>query len=189
MGFLESKFTKEDIDTLLTALDDWEMLGNNDFHWMQMIKQSPMPPKDHEAYETFKMLKESFVQREKEILNARAVRQERAIFLKAKLMLVRQDMSVDQLFEMATTTDSTEKKIAVKGDSEPVPVKVGTSKLQLAESFMKEINVWSHYQKFLQEKQAEIPTATPDQLVAWAEFFIKDLGAEKLYADFLDKRK
>jgi hypothetical protein len=179
MAILESKFSREDVETLVEAMGDWETLGNHEFYLMQMVRQAPMPPEEEsEAYEYFRNIKDHFAEREKEILATRLVRQERAVFLKAKLMLVRQEMSVNQLFEMATTSEvaktetpkeslETLKKEAkpvldmtVEPTVEPVEPSVDTpddipvaQRLEWAEWFIKDLGVWSHYDKFLEEKK------------------------------------
>jgi hypothetical protein len=61
-----------------------------------------MPPEDHEAFEPFQYLRNMFKQREKEIERNRTMRQEKAVFLKAKLMLARQDMDVNSLFDFSS---------------------------------------------------------------------------------------
>lgn len=169
MGDLSSQFTREDIETLIESVGDWEMLGNHEFHVMQMIKGAPLPPEDHEAYEVMQQIKEHYKKREKDLLRSREVRQERAVFLKAKLMLVRRDLGVNQLFNMAINTDpnspAPEKKETVEPKSShgegvvKVPVKCGDDenkkKLELAEFFIKDLGVWEHYQKFLTEKKTE----------------------------------
>ena len=146
MGELSSKFSRPDVETLIEALGDWELVGTQDYSLLQMIEQSPMPPEENEeAYEMVRQVKEHYRNRKKEILANRAMRQEKAIFLKAKLMLVRKDMEIEGLFEM---------------ESDPtVPVQVGppldkscASALALAEFFIKDLGVWDHYQKFLVEK-------------------------------------
>ena len=133
-------------------MNDWETLGGQEFHLMNMVKSAPMPPDDHEAYEMVAAIKEHFHKREKDIKESRVTRQERAVFLKAKLMLVRRDMGINQLFEMATDDDApvvaTEKK-SEEGCSESVE----QSGLERAEFFIKDLGVWDHYQKFLAESK------------------------------------
>jgi hypothetical protein len=151
MGELSSKFSRDDIETLLEAMNDWETLGGQEFHLMNIVKSTPMPPEYHEAYEMVSMIKEHYAKREKDIKESRITRQERAVFLKAKLMLVRRDMSVNQLFEMATEDAPVvpEKKTEV-GCLEAVTF--SQNDLQRAEFFIRDLGVWDHYQKFLSEK-------------------------------------
>lgn len=158
MGDLSSKFSREDIETLLDAMNDWEALGSHEWHMMTAVKNAPMPPEDHEAYEIFANVKEYFRKREKDIKESRITRQERAVFLKAKLMLVRRDMGINQLFEMATEAElppvegaTTE---AAGPDVGPIPefTLVDSAKLERAEFFIKDLGVWDHYQKFLAEQ-------------------------------------
>lgn len=165
MGELSSKFSRDDIETLIEAMGDWEVLGNQEFTLLQMIKGAPMPPEDHEAFDYMQQLKDHFRRREREIIDSRLSRQEKSVFLKAKLMLVRRDLGINQLFEMAsldTITDVEEKvdslSEAKSSDCEGVqiPVKFSTSKveerLKMAEYFIRDLGVWSHYEKFMAEK-------------------------------------
>jgi len=148
MGELSSKFSRPDVETLIEALGDWELVGTQDYSLLQMIEQSPMPPEENEeAYEMVRQVKEHYRNRKKEILANRAMRQEKAIFLKAKLMLVRKDMEIEGLFEMESDP------------TVPAPVQAESpldescaSALALAEFFIKDLGVWDHYQKFLVEK-------------------------------------
>jgi hypothetical protein len=178
MGLLESKFNREDVDTLIESVGDWETLGNHEFHVMQMIRTLPMPAEDHEAFSAIKEIKDHFAQREKDILATRAVRQERAVFLKAKLMMVRQEMAVSQLFEMATTTSPVAAPVPKEKEnpaatfaataaagvptpvldmsaSEPGEITV-IQKLAWAEQYMKEVGIWSRFENFMKEKQEEL---------------------------------
>lgn len=169
MAELVSKLTREDIETLIEAMGDWEMIGNHEFHVMSMIKNAPMPPEDHEAYDIMAQIKEHYRKRAKEIEASRVVRQEKAVFLKAKLMLARKDLGINQLFDLAANTDPNSPmptpKVAEEGGFEPatngkaVKVPVQTSdgdaqkKLEAAEFFIKDLGVWDHYRKFLQERE------------------------------------
>ena len=154
MGELTSKFSREDIELLLEATSDWEALGSQQFHLMNMVKAAPMPPEDHEAYEMMVAIKNHFHNIEKDIKESRVTRQERAVFIRAKLMLVRRDMGINQLFEMATE-ESAPTSIPVSSKDQPVSIPVNKSdlaaKLEQAEFFIRDLGVWDHYQKFLTE--------------------------------------
>tara|TARA_Y100000034_G_C6845233_1_gene382845 strand:- start:332 stop:850 length:519 start_codon:yes stop_codon:yes gene_type:complete len=169
MSELSSKFTRDDLETLIDSIGDWEQLGNQEWHLLNMIKNAPMPPEDHEAFEHMQGIKNHFRSREREIEDSRQTRQEKAVFLKAKLMLVRRDMGIDQLFEMAAEASSPQEPAPVekvpvpvsteRSDSEGVKIPVKDSgneaqgSLELAEFFIRDLGVWDHYQKFLAEKQ------------------------------------
>lgn len=171
MGELSSKFSRDDIETMLEAIGDWEMLGNQEFHVLQMIKNAPLPPDDHEAHEAMQNIKDHFKRREKDIMRSREVRQERSIFLKAKLMLVRKDIGISQLFDMAASVDPnstlTPKEESESsgfegegGVTEPKAKSKDTvaslrKKLELAEFFIDDLGVKSHYEKFLADKSGE----------------------------------
>lgn len=154
MAEFTSKFTREDLETLIEATGDWEMLGNREYQMLEMIKGAPMPPEDHEAYEIMSQIKEHYKKRERDINASRQVRQERAVFLKAKLMLVRQDLGTNQLFDMASNMDSSHNpaKPAATAASQTSEAE---ESLKLAEFFIKDMGagVWDYYQKFLQERK------------------------------------
>ena len=157
MGTLESKFTRVDLDTLIEAMGDWETMGNHDFHVLGIIKNMPMPAEDHEAFEYIKEIKDHFLKREREINDSRMLRQERAILLKAKLILVRSDMGVSQLFEMAG--DPSDKGVSAPKET-PAPAAPASvkeladlkKKLERAEFFIRDLGTWTHYEKFLTDK-------------------------------------
>lgn len=165
MPELSSKFTRDDVETLIEAMGDWEMLGNHEFNLMNMVLQAPMPPEDHEAFDTFQQIKNHFKVRQQEILDHRMDRQEKAIFLKAKLLMVRRELAVGEVFEMAAE-EAVKSAKPVKAEKvekvvEDKPVKsspkaVLQKKLELAEFFIKDLGVWKHYQDFLAE-QAKKP--------------------------------
>ena len=151
MGELSSKFSRPDIETLIEALGDWELLGTQEYSLLQMIEGSPMPPEDHEAYEMVAMVKQHYRDRKKDILANRAMRQEKAIFLKAKLMLVRKDMEIEDLFEMEADPE------AFVQEANSSSKEVGDLKedLENAEFFIRDLGVWAHYQEFLNQKSLE----------------------------------
>jgi hypothetical protein len=155
MDALTSKFNIYDIETLIEAMGDWEMMGNHDFHVLQMIKNAPMPPEDSEAFDVMNQIKEVFRSREKDILAGRAMRQEKAIFLKAKLLMVRSKLTSGQLFDMGENSDVANQintkesaKAIVKKNLEKSNLE---KKLELAEYFIKDLGVWDHFQKFLSD--------------------------------------
>lgn len=146
MDALISKFSVYDIETLIEAMGDWEMVGNHDFHVLNMIKNAPMPPEDHEAYEVMSQIKDVFRAREKDILASRSLRQEKAIFLKAKLLMVRSKLTSGQLFDMSENADVA--KGVKKTDVD--------NRLEQAEFFIKDLGVWDHFQKFLKENSSKV---------------------------------
>ena len=113
-----------------------------------------MPPEDHEAYDVMNQIKDVFRSREKDILASRALRQEKSIFLKAKLLMIRGEVGIDKLFDMAEHCDSA---TPLKVDSPKIASKklaTDTEKqLELAQFFIKDLGVWDHFQKFLQDNQ------------------------------------
>ena len=173
MGELTSKFSRDDVETLIEAMGDWEALGNQEYTLLQMIKGAPMPPEEHEAFEYMQHIKDHFKNREREIMHSRLTRQEKAVFLKAKLMIVRRDLGISKLFEMAAvdpddsptpppiSTESPGTNLKEKSvpsflpESAEKPQKPETNaeeRLKKAEFFIKDLGVWGHYEKFLAEK-------------------------------------
>ena len=149
MAELSSKFSRDDIDVLIDAMGDWESIGNHEYNVMHMVKNYPMPDRDEESYDFVKNIKEHFRKREKEIKNERSVRQERAILVKAKLVLLRQEAGINQLLD-----------VAIRNDEEPAPKEASSvtlteadqNRLELAEFYIKDLGVWDMYQKFLVDR-------------------------------------
>ena len=160
MSELTSKFSRDDVETLLEAMNDWESLGSQEWHFMNMVMKAPMPPDDHEAYEIMTAIKDHYKKRERSIRDSRVTRQEKATFLKAKLMMIRGQIGINQLFEVATETSTpvsreeiAETEATEHSDSVTIPVKGSDAeqKLERAEYFIRDLGVWDHYQKFLSE--------------------------------------
>lgn len=170
MGELTSKFSRDDVETLIEAMGDWEALGNQEYTLLQMIKGAPLPPEDHEAYEYMQHIKDHFKRRERDIMDGRLTRQEKSVFLKAKLMLVRRDLTINKLFEMAAEAPVDIEKMSdwekpvvedktVEAPEAAIKIPVKSSgdvakRLEMAEFFIKDLGVWGHYEKFLAEKSA-----------------------------------
>jgi len=165
MAGLTAEFSRDDVETLIEAIGDWEMIGNQDYHILSVVKNTPMPPEEYEeAYEAIGQIKEHFKKREKEIMKSREVRQEKSIFLKAKLMLVRKEIGINQLFDMASAIDPTApppKKEESVSEETPRRSKVREDvaalkeRLEMAEYFIKDVGIQAHYEKFLTEKAEE----------------------------------
>lgn len=164
MSSLDSRFSREDLETLIEAMGDWESLGNHEFHVLQMVKNIPMPPEDHEAFEFIDKLKEHFKSRERDINDSRVTRQEKSVFLKAKLMMARRDLGISDLFDMASSPiglDEPTKPIKPKSTESLISdpslnldeLGLARKNLQEAEYFIKDLGVWDHYQSFLEERK------------------------------------
>lgn len=159
MGQLDSVLNHDDLETLLESMGDWETIGNHEFHVMNWVKNAQMPPQDSEAYEFMVKIKDQFKQREKEIKDMRMLRQEKAIFLKAKLMLIRRDMGIDQLFDnaaraaaMSPPVPQKETAVQVQPDTAIAVVEEKQDRLAKAEQYIREVGIWNNYQKFLEEQ-------------------------------------
>ena len=162
MGTLSSSLDRADVETLIDAMGDWEAVGNHEFHVMNMVKSAPIPPEDHEAHEFITNIKSHFKEREKDIKATREIRQEKAIFVKAKLALIKKDLGIDELFDNARQDDLIDKpakKGGVPDRDKCVEKRKGdpglAEKLRLAEEFIKDLGVQAHYEKFLAEKKEE----------------------------------
>ncbi len=159
MTQLQAEFSREDLETLIEAMGEWEIVANEEYHALNMVKNIPMPDQDSEFFEYISKLKEQFSKREKDIRASREVRQEKAVFLKAKLMLVRRELGINQLFDMAGSTSPT---VETPVASKPVSVEnnpEAQTALELAEYFIKDLGTWDFYQKFLKEKREEEQSA------------------------------
>jgi len=155
MATLDSSFTREELETLIEAMGDWEALGNQEWSFAQLLKSAPMPPEDHEAYDVMHQIKDHFKNKEKEINASRAMRQETAVFLKAKLMLARRDCDINKLFDFANCAASQPiqpKQPFVPSSSEDI--NSSEKKLTLAEHFIYDLGseTWSQYETFLTTK-------------------------------------
>ena len=150
---IEAKFTKGDIEMLEEAVQYWESAGMQEYHLMQMVESSPMPPEDHPAYENAQQIKRYFADRRREIESDREIRKERAVFARAKLLLVRQKLAADQfgesIFDMRenSTIDETQDTLSqVAPESSQPSVASGD---QLAEFYIHDLGVWKRYQEWL----------------------------------------
>lgn len=163
MSELTSKFSKEDLETLIEAIGDWELMGSQEFNFLSMIEDAPMPPEDHEAFKVMQSIRDHYRAKKQQILDNRSVRQEKAVFLKAKLMLIRRDMNMDSLFEMTIESSGTGVPVTppVMLSKKFAPADA-QQKLEMAEFFIKDLGVWSHYEKFLAEKKAETVKDAPE---------------------------
>jgi hypothetical protein len=178
MGQLESSLSKEDLETLIEATCDWETIGNHEFHVMNWVKNCSIPPEDSESHEFIVRIKEHFKEREKEIRSMREIRQEKAIFLKAKLMLIKRDLAINQLFDNAAqpqaapapevpqqqapaevTPPQAVAEAVTDFRQEPKPAyETIELQLELAEKYIKEVGIWTNYQNFVSEERANMGT-------------------------------
>lgn len=151
MAELNTNFTKEDIETLIEAMGDWEYQSSQDYILLNMLKKMPMPTEDHASHAFMQDLRQQYLDREREILRNRDVQQEKAVLLKAKLILARQDASINRLFDMAAAVSPTSSN-HVPQNEQNENVEQLKSRLSLAEEFIKDMMIWSHFEKFVAEK-------------------------------------
>lgn len=142
MGVLVSSFTPEEMDTMIEAMGDWELVKSQNFFVMKRVEEAPLPPETAEGegvaeYREFLLgLKQQFAEQKKEIELTRKNRQEIAVFIKAKLMLNRRDMAVDRLFDMAALGTEQVRK----------------DELALMTEFIQDMGVWKYWEDFKAQK-------------------------------------
>lgn len=166
MGELKSSFSRDDIETLIDAMTDWESIGNHEYHVMQMVKGHPLPEQDDDSFEFVKKIKEHFRKREKEIKSERMLRQEKAILVKAKLVLLRQEGGINKLFEVAAEAAEEAAPQEEPSSSEGRVTKLSAvqqNRLELAEFYIKDLGVWDMYQKFLVDRGVTTPATAEKQ--------------------------
>jgi|694.fasta_scaffold12037_16 hypothetical protein len=151
------KFTLSDIETLIEAVGDWELVNNQDFNAMIVIKNLLLPPEDSQDYEGVKALKKHFAVREKDIMASRSLRQEIAVFLKAKLYRARRELGICKLFDMASGNDDKEATLVTAEKPVNLNAKDDAStlkkRLELAEAFIDDLKVRSYYEKFIEDRK------------------------------------
>jgi len=165
---IDTKITSQDLETLIEAMGDWESTGNHEFHIMNAVKNAILPAEENESYEFVKQVKDHFAKREKQIKADRSVRQEKAIFLKAKLMWHKSQGGIQQIFEDARQpvaqplSASEEEAMLFPGlettETKPqnVDMSSAAAKLKLAERFIEECGIRTHYEKFLADEQTSV---------------------------------
>lgn len=180
MAMIEGKLTSEDVEVLIESMDYWETTGNREFHIMEMFRNMPLPEPDHEAFEPIKEAKKYFAGRERDIKADRALRKEKATILKAKLMLMRQDMAVDRIFNVDTSVDAQVEQKDTSKDVTKTPQsgvsENSPSKLAKAETFLDQSGIKSYYDKFLDGKPSTIEQA---------EQYINECGMSDHWKKFL----
>lgn len=172
MSVLDSKLTPDDLEILIDAMGDWESTGNNDFHVMNFVRNAIMPPDDDPSFEFVKHIKDHFQKREKDIKATRSLRQEKATLLKAKLMLLRRETGIDQLFEEAKTTSVTEPDKQVK--EAPATFDEAAKKAALGKAPTQEVREAKNPNKLID----------PDRKLSLAERYVKECGLWKLYQTY-----
>jgi hypothetical protein len=132
-----NKFTLEDIEIMIESIGEWEESGNGDYNFLKLIKNAPLPSEDHEKFDEIIKIKNYFKNFEKEILQNRNNRQEKAIFLKAKIIMARNS----GIMEVENSNKNKESFNSIK------------KKLKLTEEFISDLGVQKHYEKFLKETE------------------------------------
>lgn len=183
MSELSNKFTHEDIETLIEAMNDWENIGTQEWQIAKQLKKIPMPPKNHEAYPYIASIKQHFAKRSEEINRTKNIKEEKAVLMKAKLMLVRRELAANQLFNMVENVDPNSPL------PQEAPEAVDSENYEDEEygDFIEELNELSN------EDDIEPPkpiakkknVANAAKKLEQAEYFIRDLGVWDHYMSFL----
>ena len=123
---------RSDLELLTECVDAWQEMGNRDRYIMNYVNNIVLPNEDDESYEPILKLKEHFRERKNDILASQKMRDRKATFVKAKLMMLQEDMDINQLFDDATTAspvveeEDEKKDVYIDADkpsqSQPPPV-------------------------------------------------------------------
>lgn len=158
---MSSQFNRDDIEVLIESIGDWEMHGNQEYNVAQMIKNIPIPDEDHPQYDVVREAKEHFRRREKLIIQQRSERQEKAVFIRAKLFLTRREVNVNQVFDMAADfssaplTPHVEEEVISTPPTDSAPKSLSKEaedykkRLELAEFFINDLGVGPNYRAYL----------------------------------------
>ena len=153
MGQLTSALNKEEIEVLIEAMNNWEAIGNQEIYLMSLVQKQPMPDENDETYEFVKAIKEHYKKHEKDIKTTREIRQEKSILTKAKLVMIRQDLGINELFENSKATPDTKVVDEIAKNGKQGLNQIDKKRLELAEAYIKDLGVWHMYEKFLKEQE------------------------------------
>jgi hypothetical protein len=98
---LEADFTEQDLQTMLDALDDWEMQDMGFLELIDKIKHIPNPPEDSspDYVEAFTEFKKHMLSQEDKVRKNRNIRREKATLLKAKIILMNQARAAEKFLD------------------------------------------------------------------------------------------
>lgn len=101
---LDAEFTNQDLEALLDALDGWEMKDIELLELIEKLKNIPDPPDDAdpEYKENFIEFKKHMLSQEHRARSNKKQRREKAVLLKAKIILMNQSRAADKFMEEAT---------------------------------------------------------------------------------------
>lgn len=100
---LDGEFTPQDLEVMLDALDEWETKDVELLELIEKLKHIPDPPEDaNEQYrEHFLEFKKHMLSQEHKARSNKKQRREKAVLLKAKIILMNQSRAADQIMEEA----------------------------------------------------------------------------------------
>ncbi len=158
MKTLQAALNMSDVETLLEAVADWENLGNQDYFMMQQVKNMPIPSEEENEYlhKVLTSLKQHFADQEKSIKMARQIREEKSVFVRAKLLMIKQSVAANMLWSnpddagVGDTIPTQKKEVVVNTTSSIEDYK---AKYDEAVRFITEVGILSHYEKFLKENE------------------------------------
>lgn len=94
---IDAEINEGDFNTIIEALNFWEMQIGVELEMIKKLKMFPEPEfPDEESKEAFYAWKNAAISREKELKKAVRIRMEKAILLKAKLLLMNQTRACNE---------------------------------------------------------------------------------------------
>jgi len=103
---IDAEITESDFETIMEALNCWEIQCNADLDLIKRLKDLPDPEfPDKETLEQFRAWKNSLLSREPKLKKDGRIRMEKAIMLKAKLLMMNQQQATDKFLDIASGLD------------------------------------------------------------------------------------
>ena len=163
MKNLQASLGMADLEVLLEAMSEWENLGNHDYYMMQQVKNMPIPTEEESEQwnKIITQLKSHYANREKTIKSDKQVREEKAVFTRAKLMMIRQAVAANMLWNNPEDAGSDEPAPApVKKVAPPIPKKEMEDfkrKYEIAVEYMTDMKIMKFFEPYLEEHLKEVP--------------------------------
>lgn len=160
MKDLKASLGTADLEVLLEAMQEWENLGNHDYYVMQQVRNMPIPSEEESEQwnKIITQLKAHYSEREKTIKSDKQVREEKAVFTRAKLMMIRQAVASNKLWNNPEDA----------GLDEPTPARKVVSKVEMedfkrkyeiAVAYMTDMKIMKFFEPYLEEHLKEVVDA------------------------------